>query len=663
MTAGDHAELLRRWIDGTLDAASASRLAEALNDPAIRQRLCDDLRFDYALHEALTVERVQDRLMRRSSILSWLPHAAAAAALLLLGLYVAGSWGGPSAVGTVAAAAGSAAILHHGASRPAGAGATLLGGDAIRAEPGARMTLALADGSEVILEGPGECSVLAPAAGIQCTMPTGTLVVAASHQPAGRQLSIATQQAVVTVIGTRFRLVADGQRTAVSVSDGVVGFRRRSDDAVLQVAAWQRAEVASGRPFRVEPAYAPPITITTGGVYHGAWESADPDHPAVTVLTTEPVVIEGSRLRGCATMVSAAPRCRVTVRGCRIEGVRPQAAGRSQGRFVEAAEPASLLIERNLIQGTTGILVHGPAPDDPLPVIVRQNAVADLDGRPSDGRGGWLAGDDDGQAAFVQLDGMRGIRGADISWNEVVNQPGQSLVSHLIMVNGTSGSMEHPIAIHDNCLFGAYPAEPAKGRFSGGGVCIGFGGGATLALAAGWVRVADNQIIATVNAAVAVFGGHDIEVVGNRAVSSGCLPDGRHISAQNTAFVVWDMAKDRLRTPPTFFHNTVHGNLAGWMQWTSATSAKLVDFWYSADLSGVRQADAGPSDNHELPYPVTRDAELAEWTRWKRKVQDHGLAIGAPGGGAPGGDAPDGDATVQDAAQPHGQPRRSGDAR
>jgi ferric-dicitrate binding protein FerR (iron transport regulator) len=631
VTTLDQAELLRRWIAGELDEASTGRLAEGLADAANRQQVCDDLRFDYALYEALTVERAQRRFAQRRTIMSWLPRTAAAAAVLLLGLYLGRSWWQPSPVGTVTAGTGAAAVIHHGQSRPLSVGVLLQGGDVVHAEPGARIAMTLADGSEMALEGPGECSIQASSTGIQCDLPAGALEVAASHQPRGRQLSITTRQAVASIIGTRFRLVGGEERTSLTVFEGVVGIRRRTDDVALRVAAWQRAEVATGLPVRVETAYAPPITITAGGVYHGAWASADPEHAAVTVLTAEPVVIEGCWLRGSGTMIQAARGARLTVRGCRIEGVRPQAAGRIEGRCIDAQEPASIVIERNDIRGTTGIRVHGPSPGEAMPVIVRQNRVGNLDGRPGDGRGGWLAGDEDSEAGFVQLDGMRGIRGADISWNEVVNEPGRSLVSHLILITGTSGSAEHPITIHDNLLSGAYPADPAKGRFGGGGVCIGFGGGATLALAPGWVRVVDNQVIATVNAAIAVLGGHDIEVSGNRAVSSGTLPDGQRISAQNTAFVVWDMARDRLRTPPTFFHNTVHDNLAGWMQWTSANASKLVDYWFSADRPGDRQADAGSTGNRELPYPVTRDDEQAEWKRWLQKAHDQGPAIGAAG--------------------------------
>ena len=41
-----------------------------------------------------------------------------------------------------------------------------------------------------------------------------------------------------------------------------------------------------------------PLVITAGGTYTGDWQSTDPSVPAVMVLTTEPVTILNSRLKG-----------------------------------------------------------------------------------------------------------------------------------------------------------------------------------------------------------------------------------------------------------------------------------------------------------------------------------------------------------------------------
>jgi hypothetical protein len=38
-------------------------------------------------------------------------------------------------------------------------------------------------------------------------------------------------------------------------------------------------------------AYDPPLVIEEGGTYRGAWESGDPEVAAVTIATTEPVII------------------------------------------------------------------------------------------------------------------------------------------------------------------------------------------------------------------------------------------------------------------------------------------------------------------------------------------------------------------------------------
>ena len=127
MTTVDQAELLRRWIAGELDEASTGRLAEGLADSTNRQQVCDDLRFDYALYEALTVERAQRRFAQRRTIMSWLPRTAAAAAVLLLGLYLGRSWRQSSPVGTVTAGTGTASLIHHGQSRPLSVGVQLQG--------------------------------------------------------------------------------------------------------------------------------------------------------------------------------------------------------------------------------------------------------------------------------------------------------------------------------------------------------------------------------------------------------------------------------------------------------------------------------------------------------------------------------------------------------
>src|SRR4051812_10353162 len=49
-----------------------------------------------------------------------------------------------------------------------------------------------------------------------------------------------------------------------------------------------------------------PITITSGGKYRGNWQSLDPTKAAITINTSEPVIIENSSLRSRSNIIKVA---------------------------------------------------------------------------------------------------------------------------------------------------------------------------------------------------------------------------------------------------------------------------------------------------------------------------------------------------------------------
>ena len=79
--------------------------------------------------------------------------------------------------------------------------------------------------------------------------------------------------------------------------------------------------------------YTSPITITRGGTYSGNWQSTDPSVPAVTIRTTQPVIITNSRLKGPGELISAnagqGAGTTLTVQQSCFTGVNPNAAGGS----------------------------------------------------------------------------------------------------------------------------------------------------------------------------------------------------------------------------------------------------------------------------------------------------------------------------------------------
>src|SRR6185503_9600012 len=122
----------------------------------------------------------------------------------------------------------------------------------------------------------------------------------------------------------------------------------------------------------------------------------------------------------------------------------------------------SVTIENNYMEsvssGVTLFTADGATPNGP--VLVRFNQVKNLDGVPSDGKGGRVLsplrfGQDNGNH-FFSIANSNNLQGVDISWNEVVNEPFVSSVGSLIDISSSSGSATGFIDIHDNFLQGGY---------------------------------------------------------------------------------------------------------------------------------------------------------------------------------------------------------------
>lgn len=358
------------------------------------------------------------------------------------------------------------------------------------------------------------------------------------------------------------------------------------------------------------------LTITRGGTYSGG------EYQRVVIDTAEPIVIENVTLRGGGgdLITSHYARADVTIRNVRGYGVNPNIAGKSVGRFASLQGFVNVVIEDCSLDGTAGIYLLDYAGDRTArnTVKIRRNRATNIDGRHSDGRGGYLTG---GESAadlvqFVQLDKVRHVPDVEIAWNEVVNEPGKSRVEDVISIYLSSGTKASPMKIHDNFIRGAYPVDAASESFSGGGIML--GDGIAKDGPAGdpaFVDAVDNQVLDTTNYGIAISAGHDCRIERNRIVSAGVLPDGRtKIAAQNVGAYVWDSYK---AGKARFYNNTGAENLIGWKD----KSGNRNDWW---------RPDASAWENNEhWPSPINVDAYDAEWTRWQAKTKAAGVTIGA----------------------------------
>ena len=379
------------------------------------------------------------------------------------------------------------------------------------------------------------------------------------------------------------------------------------------------AAVVADRPARAQSVvYGAPITITQGGTYSGNWQSLDPSVPAVRVSTTQPVVIEGSNIRGEGDLIKAAGLTDVTVRDTRGYGLNPNEAGKYPGRFFRSEGFANVILRNNYMEGTSGVHLldyrgNGTASNS---VRILENQAKNIDGRLSDGTGGFSQSEFY-RVQFVQLDKVKRLVGAEIGWNEVVNDPYRSRVEDVINVFKSSGSSGSPLRIHDNYVQGAYSGRPSSDTFSGGGI-ITDGNAPTLEEASAYVSISDNQVISTSNYGIAIAAGHDNEISNNRVVSSGYLADGTFIAAQNVGIYVRDPHNNALLNPSTYYNNRAHDNEVGWIRTQTGTRN---DFFFP-----VSGSNAG--NNAHLPGPITRDTEAAELARWNDKLASATVKVG-----------------------------------
>ena len=284
------------------------------------------------------------------------------------------------------------------------------------------------------------------------------------------------------------------------------------------------------------------------------------------IRTAEPVVIENAELSGRFHLIMTdCQHANITVRDSIGRGLNPNVTGRCPGRFLDAEDFDNVVLENNDLVGTSGIYLLNYRGDFTAAKTVRiiGNKARNIDGRKSDGKGGFLDFNErlrrsDGSiesgfriVQFLQLDNVRNVPGMEIAWNEVINEPRISRVEDNINIFLSSGTVASPLLIHDNYIQGAYTIKPWQGSprdqtwdydwgYSGGGLLLGDGPSRTRDEAAAFVRAERNQVVSTTNYGIAIAAGHDIEFSHNRVVSHGALPDGRAIKAQNVGAYIWD---------------------------------------------------------------------------------------------------------------------------
>lgn len=371
----------------------------------------------------------------------------------------------------------------------------------------------------------------------------------------------------------------------------------------------------------VIPAPPAPIIISTGGVYSGSWASSDPDTPAVTIHTDQPVTLRNAVISGRGDLISVsgvAHGANVTLQNVTGTAMDPGVAGRQRGTFITAQDITALRVTHCSMYGVSyGIRVLSST----LTTLkLSQNLARELEDRASDGHGG-LQSARPSLGHFIFLNGVLAPSGAEIAWNQVVDTIGSSSTEDVINVYKSQGSPAATIHVHDNYLEGY--SSTTTPSYTGTGV---ISDGDSHQPVTAFVTFEDNQMVHTAGSGVEIAGGHDILARNNRVVSCGVDAQGKWFAMPFVnAVVFWNYYG-----APEFNNNVVTGTHGGVVRPNAQGKPMIADVYVrTPDLNVSDQSSANLfSDPCFINGSLNLQAEEDERALWRTKL---GAANVAPG--------------------------------
>ncbi|WP_426491039.1 hypothetical protein [Hymenobacter sp. 102] len=347
------------------------------------------------------------------------------------------------------------------------------------------------------------------------------------------------------------------------------------------------------------------LVVRHGGTYTGRYHSTSSRQACIRIATTEPVVLENCELRGPGLLIDAREGgAHLTIRNCRGIGELPTTDNQASGRFLELNEGVRLLAEDNYLEHTSGLLVYRWQGDGSATqtITIRGNRARNIDGRYRNGGGA--------KVSFLQLNEVHGVERIDIGWNEVINEPDQSMVEDNINLHNSSGTASSPLLVHDNFIQGAYPVPATSPKFTGSGITTDGDASSGLTTTA-YVDAYRNTVVSTCNAAMNIAAGHHNYFHNNHLVTSGLLPDGRRLTATYAGTAIFNAYE---KPASVFYANRMHRNTIGFVSWGRQHP--------SANRHDLSTDACSPcTDTRHLPGPITLQTEQQARLRWQAQRQ------------------------------------------
>jgi hypothetical protein len=365
-----------------------------------------------------------------------------------------------------------------------------------------------------------------------------------------------------------------------------------------------------------------PLVITRGGTYSGNWTSNDPKVAAVTIRTSDPVVVDNATVSGRGNLILVGAGANVTIRNVVGTALDPGVAGASRGAFVLATGFHALTVDHCTITGATFAIKAVGA--QPATLTITNNKAINLEDRASDGHGG-LTNQRPRLGHFVILDHVVAAQGAEIAWNQDVQVIGATSTEDAINIYESSGSAARPIHVHDNYLEGESTAVP--GKHYTGTALIADGSNEVNAVPTAWVLFENNQIVATAGTGIGIAYGHDITARNNRVVSCGVDASGHVYAWGASAAVIWNFYN-----APQFTHNVITGTTGGMIAPAANGAMHAADSWRGPDKkpdpsNAIR--DSHFTDPCLVNGKVNLHAEDAERAAWAAKLAAARQTVGA----------------------------------
>jgi len=369
--------------------------------------------------------------------------------------------------------------------------------------------------------------------------------------------------------------------------------------------------------------FSQPISLTSGGLYVGSWESTNNAVCTIGVSTSQPVTIEDSTIRGSGLLIqNTVPDTQISVINNVGDGLNPNIAGALKGDFLYVEDADNLLVENNTIIGVGGygIHVYGFKGSGDQTIKILDNNIHNSDGRFSDGDGGYESSGV--MTHSIALQNIYGVAGMQIAWNQIINAPGVSYVNDVVNLFEVSGTASSPMQVDNNYIRGLYSLNVAGTYDSGSGITT--DGSDDPSVASAFINIFDNQVVSTGSAGIGVPAGHNINVYDNTLLSTGYVQGGVPVFASGTGVYVNDLAD---AGPGEFYDNAAYDNVSGWME-PPHTQQNGGNDSQQRDYEFANTDGATLDNNADWPGAIDNAAKAQVLAQWDAKLQQNAFVAG-----------------------------------